>query len=137
MDGKKFLRKIRDIDTVINAYEDELDCLMARLTSTTSKPKDVNVMSTKEDHTPEDIEKMIELKNQIRDTINQYAEMKMKAKLILDKLSDYRHQTVLIKYYFQHKTLEQIAVEMDKSYQWICELRERGLEEFDKIFKKS
>lgn len=137
MDGKKFLIQIRDMNSIINSYEDELDVLMARLTSTTSKPKDVNVMFSREDTLPENIEKVTLLKEEIKKRLDEFAKMRIEADGYLRQIDDFRLQTVISKYYFQGKTLEQIAVEIGKSYQWTCELRDRSVEEFEKIMKKS
>ena len=137
MDGKKFLIQIRDMNSIINSYEDELDVLMTRLTSTTSKPKDVNVMFSREDTLPENIEKVTLLKEEIKKRLDEFAKMRIEADTYLRQIDDFRLQTVISKYYFQSKTLEQIAVEIGKSYQWTCELRDRAVEEFEKIMKKS
>ena len=137
MDGKKFLIHIRDMNGIINSYEDELDVLMTRLTSTTSKPKDVNVMFSREDTLPENIEKVTLLKEEIKKRLDEFAKMRIEADTYLRQIDDFRLQTVISKYYFQSKTLEQIAVEIGKSYQWTCELRDRAVEEFEKIMKKS
>ena len=137
MDGKKFLIQIRDMNSIINSYEDELDVLMTRLTSTTSKPKDVNVMFSREDTLPENIEKVTLLKEEIKKRLDEFAKMRIEADGYLRQIDDFRLQTVISKYYFQGKTLEQIAVEIGKSYQWTCELRDRAVEEFEKIMKKS
>ena len=122
---------------IINSYEDELDVLMTRLTSTTSKPKDVNVMFSREDTLPENIEKVTLLKEEIKKRLDEFAKMRIEADTYLRQIDDFRLQTVISKYYFQSKTLEQIAVEIGKSYQWTCELRDRAVEEFEKIMKKS
>ena len=115
MDGKKFLIQIRDMNSIINSYEDELDVLMTRLTSTTSKPKDVNVMFSREDMLPENIEKVTLLKEEIKKRLDEFAKMRIEADGYLRQIDDFRLQTVISKYYFQSKTLEQIAVEIDKS----------------------
>lgn len=137
MTGKRFLKQIREIELIIDTYEEEYEILMSRLTSTTVKPKEVNVMSSKEDTLPEDIEELIELKKKINKSINEYAKMKIDAKMMVDQIENFLYQSVLIKYYFQHKTLEQISCEIDKTYQWTCELRDRALDEFEKIFQKN
>lgn len=135
--ARAYLEQVRSMNLIIQTYEDELDMLMTRLTSTTSKPKDVNVMSSREDTLPDDIEKLIELKKKISENLNRFAKQRIEADAIINQIPDYRYQSVLIKYYFQNKTLEQVAVEMDKSYQWTCELRDRALVEFGKILKKN
>lgn len=137
MNAKKYLGQIRELDKMIDTYQAELDVLWAKLTSTTVKPKDVNIMVSKEDTTPESIEKVISLREKINGMIDKYVDMKNEALESIERIDGINVRVVLISYYFQRKTLEQIAVEMDYTYQWTCELRNRGLVEFEKNFKKN
>lgn len=137
MTGKEFLKNIKRADLIIQTMQEDIDFLWTKLTSTTAKPKEVNVMVTKEDLMPETIEKIINLRKEINEKIDEYVDMRTEAKRMVDQIEDYNLQAVLIKYYFQNKTLEQTSVEIDKSYQWTCELRDRALLEFEKIFSKN
>lgn len=135
--GKEYLLKIKDLANIVKAYEEEYETLMARLTSITYHAKDVNVMSSKEDRMPETIEKMSQAKLMLSDKLREFASLRIEADSMVRQIEDFRLQTILVKYYFQGKTLEQIAVDMDMSYRWICELRDEAVLEFNKIFKKN
>lgn len=135
MDAKGYLRQIKDMDNLINTYQDEIDVLMTMATSTTQHIKEVNVMTSHENQFEDTMAKIIDMRNEINELIDKYVEMKIFARRIVEQIQPFNYQTVLLKYYFQNKTFEQTAVEMNMSYQWICELHGRALTEFEKIQK--
>lgn len=132
MTPKEYLYQLKDIDNLISTYQEEADMLMTRLTSTTQRIKEVNVISSQKNQFDDTIAKVLDLRNEINAQIDKYVDMKAEARKIVEKIQPLKYQTVLIKYYFQNKTFEQTAVEMGKSYQWVCELHGRALQEFEK-----
>lgn len=132
MTAKEYLYQLKDVDNLINTYQEEADMLMTRLTSTTQQIKEVNVLSSNQNNFEETIAKVIDLRNEINKQIDRYVDMKIQARKTVERIQPLKYQTVLIKYYFQNKTFEQTAVEMEKSYQWVCELHGRALQEFEK-----
>lgn len=133
MDAKAYLHQIKDLDNLINAYQDEIDVLMSRVTSTTKHIKEVNIMTSNENRFDETMAKIIDMRNEINDLIDKYVDMKKSARRTVERISQVNYQVVLIKYYFQNKTFEQTAVEMNLSYQWVCELHKKAVAEFEKI----
>lgn len=132
MTPKEYLYQLKDIDNLISTYQEEADMLMTRLTSTTQRIKEVNVISSQKNQFDDTIAKVLDLRNEINAQIDKYVDMKAEARRIVENIQPLKYQTVLIKYYFQNKTFEQTAVEMGKSYQWVCELHGRALQEFEK-----
>jgi DNA-directed RNA polymerase specialized sigma subunit len=132
MTPKEYLYQLKDVDNLISTYQEEADMLMTRLTSTTQRIKEVNVISSQKNQFDDTIAKVLDLRNEINAQIDKYVDMKAEARKIVEKIQPLKYQTVLIKYYFQNKTFEQTAVEMGKSYQWVCELHGRALQEFEK-----
>lgn len=132
MTPKEYLYQLKDVDNLISTYQEEADMLMTRLTSTTQRIKEVNVISSQNNQFDDTIAKVLDLRNEINAQIDKYVDMKAEARKIVEKIQPLKYQTVLIKYYFQNKTFEQTAVEMGKSYQWVCELHGRALQEFEK-----
>lgn len=132
MTPKEYLYQLKDVDNLISTYQEEADMLMTRLTSTTQRIKEVNVISSQKNQFDDTIAKVLDLRNEINAQIDKYVGMKAEARKIVEKIQPLKYQTVLIKYYFQNKTFEQTAVEMGKSYQWVCELHGRALQEFEK-----
>lgn len=135
MTAKEQLLQIRELEDYIKTMQDEIDVVWARLTSTTAPIKEMNVKTSKSDTMPETIEKVIKMRSAINEKIDYYVDLKNEAREIIDQIRPLNYQCVLIKYYFQNKTFEKTAVEMNMSYQWICELHNRALQEFDKIKK--
>lgn len=132
MTPKEYLYQLKDVDNLISTYQEEADMLMTRLTSTTQRIKEVNVISSQKNQFDDTIAKVLDLRNEINAQIDKYVDIKAEARKIVEKIQPLKYQTVLIKYYFQNKTFEQTAVEMGKSYQWVCELHGRALQEFEK-----
>ena len=132
MTPKEYLYQLKDVDNLISTYQEEADMLMTRLTSTTQRIKEVNVISSQKNQFDDTIAKVLDLRNEINAQSDKYVDMKAEARKIVEKIQPLKYQTVLIKYYFQNKTFEQTAVEMGKSYQWVCELHGRALQEFEK-----
>lgn len=137
MTAKEYLLKIRDLKEIVDTYDEEYQTLMARLTSVTYRQKEMNIMQSKEDRFAENVDKMSQMKIMLTEKLREFAELRIEAEGYVRQIEDFRLQTVLIKYFFQHKTLEQIAVDMDLSYRWVCELKDTAVVEFSKIFEKS
>lgn len=135
-DARRYLRRIRELDNLITTMQDEIDVTWAKLTSVTVKQKEVNVMTSSTDTMPETIEKLIQYKEKINAQIDIYVDLKVNAKNIIDQMDVVNYKMILIKYYFQNKTFEQIAEDLDLSYQWIFELHGRALDDFERIWKK-
>lgn len=133
----EFLLKIRELSKIVSSYEEEYETLMSRLTSVTYRLKTVDVMKSKEDTFAETVEEMSNAKGLFIDKLNEFAKMRIEAEEYVRQVEDFRHQTVLIKYFFQHKTLEQTAVDMDMSYRWVCDLKDVAVKRFEKIYENS
>lgn len=136
MTTKEYLYQLKEIDNLINANQEEVDRLRAIAEKTTSRIKEVNVMESSGNRMEDTIIKIVELENEINEEIDRLIDIKVDARRIVNQIEKIQYRTILIKYYFQNKTFEQTAVEMDKSYQWICELHGRALKEFSDIFEK-
>lgn len=136
MESLDYLLKIRELSAITKSYDDEYQTLMARLTSISYRPKEVNVQSSRKDTLPETIEKMSNVKLLLVEKLGEFAELRCEAEKMVRMIEDYRYQTVIIKYFFQNKTIEQTAVEMDRSYRWICDVKRDSIAEFDKVYKK-
>lgn len=137
MTGKEFLLQIRELSKIVRAYDEEYETLMARLTSITYRQKDINIMKSKEDTFPETVEKMAEIKKLLIEKLREFSDLRLKAEDMIRQVEDYRYQTVIIKFYFQAKTIEQVAVDMDISYRWVCDLKKDAVRVFEKIYEKS
>lgn len=138
MTSKEYLHQLKSLNDLVSACQDEIDTLRALATRITSAPKEVSVM---ESHDKSKIEKimpkLLELEADMNYYIDSLIDLKAEAQRYIMLVRPIKLQTVLIKYYMQNKTFEKTAVEMGKSYQWVCELHGRALQAFEKNFKKS
>lgn len=137
MNAETFLKSIRRIDNLIDSYQEEADRLYAKLTSTTVHQKEVNVQSSREDTMPENIERLIQLRNKVNDMVDRYVDMKEFAFETIEQIEHIDTRYVIVEYYMHGRNLEDIAEDLDRTRQWICELRVRGLKKFDEIANKS
>lgn len=130
---KEYLYQLKDIDDLINSNIEEVDKLRTLATNITVTYSDEPHGSGTSDKVGNTVVKIADLQNEINDLIDELVEIKAESSKIINQIKDLRLRTVLIKYYVQNKTFEQVAVEMGKSYQWICELHGRALLEIEKI----
>ena len=128
MNPKEYLRQIKKCDNQINNKLAEITQLREMATSITSTLKDDVVQSggDSKSRVAEAIDKIVDLEREIDSDVDRLIETKRDVMFVIDQL-DSPHRDILYKRYFQYKTWEQISVEMNYSYQWICELHGRAL----------
>ena len=78
------------------------------------------------------IEKIIELDSKINNLISIYAELKNKIINEIQQLNNPTYVKILYKRYVEYKTLNQIAKEMNYTYDWIKHVHGYALQEFGK-----
>lgn len=133
-----YLKKIKSVDATIVADMEELATLEAMATKTTSVMGGERVQSSGSQQKMADcVAKIADLKSQIADELEELLELKREAREILCKACDGECITLLHKRYFLFETWEQIAVEMNYTYQWVSDgLHKRSLAQFQKILDK-
>lgn len=129
-EAKRELRPIKEMESRIRSIEEEIERLMTVATKMTPNYDGNKVIGSP--------------KNKIEEATIKIEEYRSKlSKLLLDSL-DYKNQclnkvekieigtlrTILILYYFQNKTLEQAAEEMNKSYRWTYDIFTAALDEY-------
>lgn len=129
----EFLREIKKLDVKINMDIEDLAALEALSTKTTSFPVEDKVQSSGNQQKMENCTvKMIELKNQINAEIDKLIDRKNEARMLL-AVCDAECMELLHKRYFMFKTWEQIAVEMNYTYQWVSDgLHRKALSQFQR-----
>ena len=133
MKARAYLKQIKTMDAKISADIDELAQLEALATKTTSVMGDERVQASGSQQKMADcVVKIVEMKAQITKEIDEYIDYKKKAREYLS-MCDSDSITLLHKRYFQFKTWEQIAVDMNFTYQWVSSgLHQRALSQFQK-----
>lgn len=133
-----YLKEIKKIDASIIADIEELATLEALATKTTAVMGGERVQSSGSQQKMADcVVKIAELKKQIEAEVTKLIELKREAREILCRACDAECITLLHKRYFLFETWEQIAVEMNFTYQWVSDgLHKKALSQFQRVLNK-
>lgn len=127
MDIKDYLEQVREIDKEISSNIDLLKKLKAKEHSCTSVLSDEPRNDTVSDKT-KITDKRIDLEEKIGYESNRLFNLIDEARCIILKLPDTVQRSVLIEYYLNHKSWEEVAVEMNYSYRQIQRIHGISLE---------
>ena len=119
MKAINYLKQIKIMDAKINADIDELASLEALATRTTSVLGGDRVQSSgSQQKMADSVAKIVDLREQINTEIDRFIDYKQEAR---ELISDCEAEciTLISKRYFQFKTWESIAVDMNFTYQWV------------------
>lgn len=132
--GLELLKSIKDITTIINNMEEEVVRLYSRVTSTTIKPKEVDVQtSLPQDKMGDSIADIVEYQSQLDEYVKQLCKKKTKALNVI-KCMEASEQSLILLRYFKVMTLEKIAEELDLSYYWTWKRMQKAEESFCNFF---
>ena len=131
--AKRFLRQIRYLDNTINAKLDQVEELKTMTMKFTSVLSDDKIQGTQ---TPDKmanlITKYVDLEKEITADIDNLIDVKRLAYTLIDQLSECEYRLILTRRYLNYRTWEQIAVELNHTFQWTHVLHKRALIEFEK-----
>ena len=117
---------------IIDCKLEQINGLRDRLTSISS-PMGEQVQGTKDpDKFTDPVSKIIELENEINADIDKLVDLKSEARKSIEQLNDDREKLVLYKRYFENKTFEQIAVEMNYSWRRIHQFHGDALKKLER-----
>lgn len=141
MNAKEYLQQLQKADLIINQKIQEKTDLLAKLSSIRginySKER-VQVSFQREAPYTASISKIVDLENEIECLICDYANLKHKIISEIQELSNRKYMDILYKRYIEDKSLEQISIEMNYSYDYIRHTHRHALQEFDnQIFKNN
>lgn len=128
MTAKQFLNRARRIDREISQLLELKQHTRDRLTNIT-QTLTVDIVSGT--HDPHRFDKLAELESDINTKIDELVEVKREIFLTLMRVQTRNVRLAMIGYYLDMKTWEQIAVDMNYSYENIMKLRRRGLIEVE------
>ena len=135
MTAKQYLNRIRILDIKINNKISELSMLKSKSTSLQAVVINDDKVQTSPvlDRLGNDVSEILELEEEIRQEIKRYNELKHKIINEIHSLNNRLYIEILYKRYVEFKSLEEIAVEMNYSYDRVRHLHGYALIEFDKI----
>lgn len=131
--AKEYLMQIQKLNKIIDCKLAEIEALRCRAESITIalKPDKIQTSGTT-DAISECVAQIIVLEAEIKKSVQQSMELIRECAQIIDTLeADY--SLILYKRYFQNEKWEQIAYEMNISYQWVCVLHGRALQKVQAI----
>ena len=119
MKAINYLKQIKIMDAKINADVEELASLEALATRTTSVLGGERVQSSGSQQKMADcVAKIVDMKTRINEEIDKFIDYKQEARELLSECES-ECITLISKRYFQYKTWEEIAVDMNFTYQWV------------------
>lgn len=135
--AKKYLRQLKDLGDLMLAMREELDAARQKAVSC-GAPSSATATTghTSSDRIPDALSSIIDRENALRLQIREYEMIKTIATRLINEIPDNRYKAVLYHYYLQDRTLEGTAAAMHRSYQNVCRIHGRALEEFGRLLEE-
>jgi len=128
LNTKQYLRQLRRLNDIVQSKLDQIETLRSLAQKITHVPKNIKVQeSILEDKNSELIAKIVDLENDIKADIDYLLDLKFKITNEINSLDNDDYKLLLMLRYLNFKTWEEIAVEMNCSYQWVHVLHGRAL----------
>ena len=132
-EAKRELKPIKDMESRIRSIEEEIERLMTAATRMTPSYDGDKVSGTPRNRIEEVTIRIEEYRGKLNKVLLKSLDYKNRCLNKVERIDRTTLRTILILYYFQNKTLEQTAEELDRSYQWTYELFTIALDEYAKI----
>lgn len=133
----KLLKEIRSINHMIDELQMQIDEIYSMLTSTTVKPKIVDVQSSGDpDPLATKMCKVLEYQEKLQTYQAELCENKLIAIKIIEQMS-INNQQILILRYFKGYSVEIIADRISYTYRWAWEKIHEAEQEFIAIYDKT
>lgn len=130
MDTKEFFQQIRHIDKQIDVKFEHLEQLKALATKVTATMSETSSKPSGVSRSMENsVDKIILLQEELNADIDRYIDLKRTAGEIIRQIQNEKYRRVLESRYLLGMTWEAIAVEMDMTYQGVCHIHGRALQE--------
>lgn len=138
MTAKEYLMKLKILDVKINQKLEEISALRASLKSissvNTTEERVKGGSSAGDARFVRTLAKIDKMEYKVDEEIDRFVDEKHKIINEIQELSNPLHIDILYKKYVEFKRLEAVAVELDKSYQYIVEVHGYALKEFANKF---
>ncbi len=132
--AKEYLNQVRTLETKMKILKEEIDTLRELVVSTGAVQQEERVMSSgAQDRMAETICKINEKEEEWNELMREFALTRAEVIISIQKLNNSDYEQILYKRYCQSKKWEEIALELNYSYQWVCKLHGRALLEIEKI----
>lgn len=126
--------QVRNLESKMKILKEEIDTLREMVVSTGAIQQGERVLSSgTQDKMAETICKINEKECEWNDLMREFALARANVIINIQKLNNSEYEQILYKRYCQSKKWEEIALEMNYTYQWVCKLHGRALLELDKV----
>lgn len=126
--------QVRNLESKMKILKEEIDTLREMVVSTGAIQQGERVLSSgTQDKMAETICKINEKECEWNDLMREFALARANVIINIQKLNNPEYEQILYKRYCQSKKWEEIALEMNYTYQWVCKLHDRALLELDKV----
>lgn len=134
MTAKEYLNQVKNLESKMKILKEEIDTLREMVVSTGAIQQGERVLSSgTQDKMAETICKINEKECEWNDLMREFALARANVIINIQKLNNPEYEQILYKRYCQSKKWEEIALEMNYTYQWVCKLHGRALLELDKV----
>ena len=130
MTAKQYLNRVRRIDKEISALLRLVQKTRESLLTVTQNYESDGAQATKNPHK---YDRLIELESLVDTKIDEQISMKAEILDTIMKLDDRRQRLVLMEYYIEMKTWEQVAVDLNYSYMHVTRIHGYALKEIQKV----
>lgn len=135
--AKQYLRQIRRLDNTINAKIEQIELLRSMSTNITATLNPNRVQGSKShDKIGKLIAKIVDFEKEIIDDVNKLIDLKREIIHKIDAVQDDNYRLLLTLRYVNCNTWEEIADEMNFTFQWVHQLHRRALINFEEIYFK-
>ena len=132
MTAKQYLNRARRIDSEINALLRLLQTTRDSLESITQNYDSDGSQSTKNPHK---FDRLVELESTVDNKVDELIALKAEILNTISNLNDNRQRIILTEYYLEMKTWEQVAVDMNYSFQHTMRMHGYALKEIQRIIR--
>lgn len=133
MTAREYLMQIKNLDGYINAKLREKSDLEHQMTALRSVQFGDKVKTSCTDRQQKTIDKIIDLKSMIDDEIDRLIDLKKEVRDKINQLSDNRFKSVLIDYYINGMTFDEIAESINYSRVQVIRIYGNALDKFEKM----
>lgn len=137
MTAKEYLQQLHKIDIIIQQKmqeRSELQKMSVSIGSFDYTRERVQTSPSNDAPYAKTVDKIVAIEAEIDDMVTLFADQKHRMINQIQSLQNDKYIDILYKYYVENKRLEQIAAEMNYTYQYIRELHRFALQEFETTY---
>lgn len=132
--GRVHLEAMKKLDGLVRVLEEQIALDNDMLTNKAVHYKDMPVQTSgAKDQIGETVPDIVDTESQIKEYIQRLQKRKSET-LNLIQVMDEEQQKLIMLYFMQNKTLEQIAEEMGRSYKWTWMKLHEAIKEFEILY---